>query len=120
VINTVHVAIRWASDEPDIRRDGGPTMFTDPVERLSIRDPRVLLGVQQELARRSGVTQAPDLVSSSATPYFVVSLDDGAGTGSIPITTLLAGLVSPVTIRVCFAADGGWKVVLADINLGVI
>ena len=112
MITTVHVQIRWAGKAPQLAEN--------PLEHLSIKDPRVLLGVQQELARRSGVTQAPDLVSASSVPYFVVSLDDGAGTGFIPVTTLLAGLTSEVNLHIAFAADGGWKVVLAELTVEVI
>jgi hypothetical protein len=118
VITTVHVAISWTDDR-------SPRLSDEPVEHLSIKDPRVLLGVQQELARRLGVTQAPDLVKSYPVPYFAVSLDDNPPSASMfdvrmAVTTLLEWLTAPIKINVAFAADGGWKTVLADIAVEVI
>jgi hypothetical protein len=119
VITTVHVAISWPKGKP------APRWSDEPLEHLSIKDPRVLLGVQQVLAQRMGVTQAPDLVSASGTPYFVVSVDDNPpGTsmfdGRQTTGALLLGLTEPVRFSIVYAADGGWKTVLVDIVVEVI
>lgn len=120
MITTVHVSITWAKPTPGLR-DGGPVLRENPAETLSIKDPRVLLGVQQALARRTGVMQAPDLVSASGQPYFAVALNDLPGDGgNYTVTALLGWLTDPITLRICFAADGGWKTVLADIAVEVI
>jgi hypothetical protein len=124
VITTVNVAIKWAKPMPGLR-DGGPVLREDPTETLSIRDPRVLLGVQQALAQRAGVTQAPDLVSASGTPYFAVSVDNHPPSASMfdsgqTTGALLLGLTEPVRFSVVYAADGGWKTVLVDIVVEVI
>lgn len=114
MITTVNVAISWNGYAPKLN--------DQPVEHLSIRDPRVLLGVQQVLAQRPGVTQAPDLVHASNKPCFVVSLSDTdpGNDKPWPVTTLAADLTDPIEIRVVFAADGGWKTVLVDIAVEVI
>jgi hypothetical protein len=118
VITTVHLALSWP---------GGiaPRLSENPVQHLAIKDPRVLLGVQQVLARRMGVTQPPDLVRGHpGPPFFAVSLNDtpegGMFSERMAVTTLLAYLTEPVRFSVAFAADGGWKTLLADVNLEVI
>lgn len=120
MITTVHVAISWpkGSLAPTGPRSAG-------LEHLSIKDPRVLLGVQQVLAQRMGVAQAPDLVSASSTPYFVVAVDDNPPSASMfdgrqSTGALLLGLTEPVQFSIVFAADGGWKTVLVDIAVEVI
>ena len=113
MITTVHVAISWAKQAPPL----------SDVPYLSITDPRVLLGAQQVLAQRAGVTQAPDLVSASSTPYFAVSVDDRPSPGSFASFStgaLLLGLTEPVQFSVVYAADGGWKTMLVDIAVEVI
>lgn len=119
MITTVHVAISWPKGKP------APRLSDEPLTHLSIKDPRILLGVQQALNQRMGVSQAPDLVSASGTPYFAVAVDDNPpGTsmfdGRMTTGALLLGLTEPVQFSVVYAADGGWKTVLVDIAVEVI
>lgn len=119
MITTVHVEIKWASDNAK-----GPVLHREPVEeRLRIADPRVLLGAQQALATRPGVNQAPDLVSAIGIPYFAVALEDiqqGNFGRRWDVTTLLAMLTEPLSFHVAFAAEGGWKTVPVTLTVAVM
>lgn len=124
MITTVHVSISWPRIGTDrsFRVEGGPALFKDPVQRLKINDPRVLLGAQQVLVKRTGVTQA-DLVSAIGIPYFAVSVDDqmsGSFGARTAVTTLLGWLTEPIRFDVAFAADGGWKVVPVELVAEVL
>lgn len=117
MITTVNVAISWPGST-------GPRIADIPLEHLNIRDPRVLLGVQQVLAQRPGVTQAPDLVRGHpGLPYFAVSLNDtpeGSFSERYAVTTLLAWLTEPAKFSVAYGADGGWKTLPLSVNVEVI
>lgn len=129
MITTVHVQITWPSGPGDraadraLRVEGGPMLRRDPVERLKINDPRVLLGAQRVLAGRTGVNQAPDLVSGIGIPYFAVALEDQPKDmfGSrVQITALIDWLTEPLKFNVIFAEDGGWKTVLCTLHVEVM
>ncbi len=78
---------------------------------VTATDPRILLAAQQVLLGRTGVMQAPDLLTvMNGVPVFVVAMDDSSGTGRYFVSSLIEQLVQDSLVTIVFAADGGDKV----------
>lgn len=111
MITTLHLGMDWT---------GVPPVTSEP---LRISDSRILAAAYKVLQARPGVTQV-DLVMAKPTPGWVVTLDDSP-TGSsfserYAVTAMLGWLVEPAAVSVVFAADGGWKTVLAHLDFWVM
>ena len=81
-------------------------------------DPRILSAARQTLLSRTGVIEV-ELISVSGVPCFTVTLDDAAGTGFIPVTTLMAELEGKTQVHIVFAEDDGIKSSLVNLRFRV-
>lgn len=111
MITTLHLGMDWADAPPETS------------ETLRISDSRILAAAYKVLQDRPGVIQV-DLVRTGVPPVWVVALDD-IPTGSsfserYAVTAMVGWLTDPSTVSVVFAADGGWKTVLAHLNFWVM
>jgi hypothetical protein len=112
-LTTCHVTIGWAHP--------GRVLLLESVP-LRLNDPRVLRGAWDAIRTSPGITGC-DLVSSTGTPYFVVSVSDRP----LEDPALEHLRLRPadlhggsVQFSIVWAQDGGIKTALVDLKLEII